>query len=125
MEAQKGNMSATLHSLLKTNLVAIVTNLDAHRTESLSGQRDIPSDLPTEFLPEIKTFWDRSNDIDIGNRTNGQGEGSSHGRRGEMIRSTMDLIGRDIVIMPIVLEHVSWVFIDYSTGWDSCHIVEQ
>ena len=100
-------MSASLYLPLKERLVKLALNITSER-ESSFAESSGPSTLhpiPTvELTSRVKGVWEETH---AGEDVS---QASSAAKRVEVVRSVMDLVGRDLVVTPIFNGDVSWIF---------------
>lgn len=93
-------MSCSLYIPLKEGLLELAHSISTDREASFSQtplSPALPPIPPSDLTNQVKAVWEQSQSE----------EGSSNGRWVEIVRSVLDLLGRDMVVTPFVNGDVS------------------
>lgn len=93
-------MSNSLYASLKGGLGELAHSLETHRQASfapVTGSSALPPIAPADLTDQVRNVW-TSCESD---------QGSSRARRVEVVKSVLDLVGRDLVVTPVYNGDVS------------------
>ena len=95
-------MSVALYPRLRADLTGLADDLE--RSRAGNPTPDLP---PAELESKVKTLW--------GNATSSQDAAgsSSVSRPGEVLRSLMEVLGRDLVVSPLISGQVGQTYTDH------------
>jgi hypothetical protein len=100
-------MATEIYQSLRSGLTSLASSLSSQRDFSDTSTSVLPALPPTDLAEQVKHVWERCN---TGGHTEGSASGPStaEGRKVEVIRSVLELVGKDVVVGAIVGGEVSW-----------------